>query len=143
MSSGLSNKVFSPDLCALDKLDLNAAGLGGKIGYIIVEPRAVDALVQHTRLQATAHPEDFRRSQLNIYAHRNVQKINARHLGMAVKERDDFAGRLLEEADIPYYSCGNLADLCSYSSGRGALHYTQRLAARGDYDITSNDVTDS
>lgn len=36
-----------------------------------------------------------------------------------------------------------ILNLCSYSSGRGALHYAQRLAARGDYDITSNDVTDS
>ncbi len=131
VSSGLSNKVFNPDLCALDKLDLDAAGLGGEMGHVIVEPRAVDVLVRHTMLQATAHPEDFRRSQLHIYVHGNVRKIDARYLGMAVKERDYFAVRLLEEADIPYCSCGNLADLCPYSSGRGTLRYAQRLAARG------------
>ena len=143
VSSGLSNKIFNPDLRTLDKLDLDAAGLGGEMGHVVVEPRAVDALVRHARLQATAHPEEFRRSQLSIYVHGNVQEINARYLGMAVKEFDNFAVRLLEEADVPYCSCGNLADLCSYSSGRGALRHAQALAARGGYDITSNDITDS
>lgn len=143
VSSGLSNKVFNRELCTLDNLDLDVAGLGGEMGHVVVEPRAVDALVRHAILQATAHPEDFRRSQLNIYVHGNVEKIDARYLGMAVKERDDFAVRLLEEADVPYCSCGNLADLCSYSSGRGALRYAQRLAARGGYNIASNEITDS
>ncbi|KAI9770987.1 MAG: hypothetical protein M1840_002691 [Geoglossum simile] len=145
VSSGLSNKVFNPDLRNLDKLDLDAAGVGGEMGHVVVEPRAVDALVRHSITQATAHPDEFRRSQLNAHVYGDAQKINARYLGMAVKEHDAFALRLLEEADVPYCSCGNLADLCSYSSGRGALRYAKRLAARGDYDIapsTIDDITD-
>ena len=143
VSSGLSNKVFNPDLRVLDQLDLDAAGVGGEMGHVIVEPRAVDTLVQHAISQVTARSEEFRRSQLNTYVDGDAHKINARHLGIAAKERDEFAVRLLEEADIPYCSCGNLADLCSYSSGRGALRHAQRLAARGNQGIASNDITDS
>ena len=143
VSSGLSNKVFNPDLRVLDQLDLDAAGVGGEMGHVIVETRAVDALVQHAILQATAHPEELERSRLNTYVHGDAQKISARHLGMALKERDEFAVHLIEEADIPYCSCGNLADLCSYSSGRGALRHAQRLAARENHGIASNDITDT
>lgn len=143
VSSGLSNKVFNADLHALDKLDLDAAGVGGEMGHVVVEPRAVDALVQHAISQAMAHPEEFRRSNLETYVNGDVQKINARHLGMAAKEHDDFALRLLEEADIPYCACGSLADLCSYSSGRGALRRARSLATRGNYSIASEDITDN
>ncbi len=143
VSSGLSNKVFNPDLRVLDQLDLDAAGVGGEMGHVIVEPRAVDALVQHAILQATADPEELGRSQLNTYVHGDAQKINATYLGMAVKEGDEFAVRLLEEADVPYCPCGNLADLCSYSSGRGALRHAQSLAARGNHGIASNDISDN
>ena len=143
VSSGLSNKVFNPDLRVLDQLDLDAAGVGGEMGHVVVEPRAVDALVQHAIWRATARSEEFRRSQLYSYVHGDAQRINARHLGMADKEGDEFVMRLLEEAEIPCCSCGNLADLCSYSSGRGALRHAQRLAARGNQGISSNDITDS
>ena len=142
VSSGLSNKVFNPNLRTLDKLDLDAAGLGGEMGHVIVEPRAVDRLVSYAISQVAARPEEFRRSCLHAYVRENVQKIDAGYLGMAVKEHDEFAMRLLEEADVPYCSCGNLADLCAYSSGRGALRHAQRLAARRGYDIKSNNITD-
>lgn len=143
VSSGLSNKVFNPSLHVLDKLDLDAAGVGGEMGHVLVEPRAVDALVEHAISQATDHPEAFRHSRLSTYVRGDAQAISARHLGSAVKEHDEFAMRLLEESNVPNCSCGNLADLCSYTSGRGALGLAQRLAARGDYGIASNDITDS
>ena len=143
VSSGLSNKVFNTDLRVLDQLDLDADGVGGEMGHVIVEPRAVDTLVQHTVLQAKTQPEKFTRSKLNTYVHGDAQKLSAAHLKMAVKDRDEFAMYLLEEAGIPHCSCGNIADLCSYSSGRGALRHAHRLAARGEYDVVSNDITDS
>jgi len=144
VSSGLSNKVFSADNGAPGKLDLGTAGVGGEMGHVVVEPRAVDSLVQHAKLQAEAHPEEFQRSQLNAYVKGNVQNITARNLAMSFKDGDDFAARLLEEKDIPYCPCGNLADLCSYSSGRGALRRAQILAARGDWDygVSVNDIAD-
>jgi 3-dehydroquinate synthetase/threonine dehydrogenase-like Zn-dependent dehydrogenase/predicted NBD/HSP70 family sugar kinase len=143
VSSGLSNKVFNVDLDVPAKLDLDAAGIGGEMGHVVVEPRAVDSLIQRAIQQAMAHPEELQRSQLNNYVKGNPQKISARHLAMAFKEGDEFAQRLLEEADVPYCPCGNLADLCSYSSGRGALRRAQILAARGEYGNAVNDITDS
>ena len=143
VSSGLSNKVFNPDLRALDRLDLDAAGVGGEMGHVVVEPHAVDALVQHAISQAMAHPEEFKCSQLYACAHGDAQKISARILSTAVKDGDGFTMRLLEETDVPYCFCGNLADLCSYSSGRGALRQARRLAARGRYNITPNEITNS
>ena len=143
VSSGLSNKVFNPDLRTLDQLDLDAVGVGGEMGHVIVEPRAVDKMVQHIVLLARTHPEKFSHSKLNTYVHGDPQKISATHLKMAIKDCDEFVMCLLEEAGIPHCSCGNIADLCSYSSGRGALRHAQRLAARDEYGVVSNDVTDS
>lgn len=143
VSSGLSNKVFNAGLEAIDKLDLDAAGIGGEMEHVVVNPRAVDAVVQQAILKATTHPEEFRRSTLNTRVGGITQEINARHLGRAANEDGNFTLRLLEEADIPYCSCGNLADLCSYSSGRGALRRVRSLAAREDYGIASTDITDN
>ena len=142
VSSGLSNKVFNRDLRVLHQLDLDSAEIGGEMGHVVVEPRAVDMAIQHARLQAATHPEKFWQSRLSAYARGNIQDMSARHLGMAAKEGDGFAVRLLEEMNIPYCACGNLADLCSYSSGRAALHYAQRLATRESYGILPNDITD-
>ena len=143
VSSGLSNKVFNPDLCTPDRLDLDGAGVGGEMGHVVVEPHLVDALIQHAMSQATAHPEEFRCSQLDTCVQGDAQKIDARALSTVVRLGDKFAMRLLEDIDVPYCFCGNLADLCSYSSGRGALCQAQRLAAREKYGITPNEITDS
>lgn len=59
VSSGLSDKVFNSDLRTPDKLDLDAAGISGEMSHVIVEPRAVDALVRYSIMQVTAHPEEF------------------------------------------------------------------------------------
>ncbi|MCJ1442734.1 MAG: hypothetical protein MMC23_003231 [Stictis urceolatum] len=142
VSSGLSNKVFNPDLCDLSRLDLDAAGVGGEMGHVVVEPRAVDALVRSTILEAAAQPADFRGSRLSAYVNGDAQNITARHLAMAAREGDELALRLLEKSDVPSCACGNLADLCSYSSGRGALRRAQILAAREDHGIASQEVTD-
>ena len=142
VSSGLSNKVFNPELNGLEKLDLDSAGVGGEMGHVVVEPRTVDTLVQNAILQATAYPEEFKHSRLDTYVNGVVQRINARHLGMAAKEHDAFALRLLDEADIPYCPCGNLGDLCSYSSGRGALRLARSLVNRENYSIASEDIND-
>ena len=144
VSSGLANKVFNTNLNAANRLDLDTAGVGGEMGHMVVDPRTVDALVQHAKSRATGSPNEFKASKLNAYANGDIQGINARHLGIAAKEEDDFALRLLEEVDVPYCSCGNIADLCSYSSGRGALRRAKSLAARRThYSVAPDDVTDS
>lgn len=142
VSSGLSNKVFNPDLRTLDRLDLDVAGIGGEMGHVVVEPRAVDALVLHAITRASNDWEAFRASRLYIDALADAKNVTAKHLRTAVKERDAFALRLLEEADVPCCPCGNFADLCSYSSGRGALIQAKRLATNGEYGVTADDVTD-
>ncbi|KAM0813229.1 putative 3-dehydroquinate synthase [Seiridium cardinale] len=142
VSSGLSNKVFNPDLDVLNKLDIGTAGIGGEMGHVTVEPRAVDALVQRAISQAISHPEEFQCSVLATLVNRDVTKINARYLGMAAREQDNFALRLLEEADIPYCACGSLADLCSYSSGRAAILRARSLASRVNYNVRPEDITD-
>ncbi|KAI0448376.1 hypothetical protein F5B21DRAFT_518954 [Xylaria acuta] len=131
VSLGLGNKVFNANLHALDRLDLDAGGVGGEMGHV------------HAISQATACPDEFRASKLDAYVHGDVQGINARHPGMAAKEEGGFALRLLEEADVPYCACGNMADLCSYSSGRAALRRARSLATRQEhYGIAPDDITD-
>ncbi|KAI3317793.1 3-dehydroquinate synthase-domain-containing protein [Xylariaceae sp. AK1471] len=143
VSSGLSNKVFNTDLRTPYQLDLDAAGIGGEMGHVVVNPRQVDALVLKAITQATLDHEGFEQSKLSMHVSGNAQKINARHIGKAAKENDRFTLRLLEEADVPLCPCGNLADLCSYSSGRAVLNYARALAARGDYEVASHEISDA
>ncbi|RYP67507.1 hypothetical protein DL771_007207 [Monosporascus sp. 5C6A] len=142
VSSGLSNKVFNADLRASEKLELDPDGIGGEMGHVVVEPRAVDAAVQEAISQAIVLPESFRSSQLYAYVGGDPRNITAHHLRMAVKERDSFAMRCLEDADIPSCACGNIADLCSYSSGRAALRHAKRLASREKHGIAPDEITD-
>ncbi|KAK3987635.1 hypothetical protein QBC44DRAFT_294886 [Cladorrhinum sp. PSN332] len=144
VSSGLGNKVFNANLDTLDRLDLDAAGVGGEMGHVVVEPRAVDVLVQHAISRATSHPDEFQASKVAAYANGEARRIDARHLGMAANEGDDWALRLLRDADVPYCPCGNIADLCAYSSGRAALRRARSLAARQEhYGVPTDDITDS
>lgn len=144
VSSGLGNKVFNANLDTLDRLDLDAAGVGGEMGHVVVEPRAVDALVQQAISHATSHPDEFQASKVASYANGKAQRINARHLGMAANEGDGWALCLLRDADVPYCPCGNIADLCAYSSGRAALRRARSLAARQEhYGVAPDDITDS
>jgi 3-dehydroquinate synthetase/threonine dehydrogenase-like Zn-dependent dehydrogenase/nucleoside-diphosphate-sugar epimerase/predicted NBD/HSP70 family sugar kinase len=143
VSSGLSNKVFNPDLCTPHQLDLDSAGIGGEMGHVIVNPYQVDALVLQAITQATLDHDGFAQSKLSEYVSGDTRKINARHIAKAAKENDRFVMRLLEEAGVPLCPCGNLADLCSYSSGRGVLSYARALAARGDYEVAPHEISDA
>ncbi|KAK4466441.1 hypothetical protein QBC42DRAFT_328047 [Cladorrhinum samala] len=144
VSSGLGNKVFNANLQGLDRLDLDDAGVGGEMGHVVVEPRAVDVLVQQAISRATSHPDEFQASKVASYANGEAQRINAQHLGMAANEGDGWALRLLQDADVPHCPCGNLADLCAYSSGRAALRRARDLVARReDYGVALDDITDS
>ncbi|KAK6070798.1 3-dehydroquinate synthase [Seiridium cupressi] len=143
VSSGLANKVFDSDAESLNKLILDRDGLGGEMGHVVVEPRAVDKLVQYAKSESIANPKDFACSRLNSYVCGDTSKISARFLGLAAKEGDEFSLRLLEEQRLPLCPCGNIADLCSYSSGRAALQYAKRLAAQSGYDVQPIDITDT
>jgi hypothetical protein len=58
--------VFNTNLIALNRLDLDAAGVGGEMGHVIVEPRAVDLLVKYAISQAAARPDEFKVSKLGL-----------------------------------------------------------------------------
>ena len=110
MSSGLSNKVFNPNLCTPDQLDLDTVGIGGEMGHVIVNPYQVDAIALKAIAQATLQPEKFAKSKLSVHVSGDAQKINARHLGKAAQENDHFTLRLLEEVNVLFCPCSNLAD---------------------------------
>ncbi|KAF3911017.1 hypothetical protein AA313_de0202557 [Arthrobotrys entomopaga] len=144
VSSGLSNKVYNANLNTLERLDLDTAGVGGEMGHVVVEPRAVDKLVEQAKSHATGRPDEFKASKLYGHVNGDIKEINARNLGMAAQEEDNFALGLLEEAEMPYCPCGNIADLCSYSSGRGVLRRAKSLAARQKHHgIAPDNITDS
>ncbi|POS74151.1 3-dehydroquinate synthase [Diaporthe helianthi] len=140
VSSGLSNKVFNRQLNTPDRLDVGAHGTGGEMGHVLVEPRAVDNMVRMAISQAMMYPDEFAQSVLTTLTGGNPHKIDARHLATAAQRGDEFSLRIADEANVPLCPCGNLADLCSYSSGRGALRQARRLASR--YGVDEADVTD-
>lgn len=140
VSSGLSNKVFNPQLDTPDKLDVGAHGTGGEMGHVLVEPRAVDNMVRMAMSQALMYPEEFSQSVLATLTGGNAHNIDAQQLATAAKQGDAFSLRIADEADVPVCPCGNLADLCSYSSGRGTLRQARRLASK--FGVDAADVTD-
>jgi protein-tyrosine-phosphatase len=90
VNSRLANKVLNAHLHALDKLDLDSAGVRGEMGHMVVELRAMDVLVWHAISQATVHHEEFKRSKVAGYENSNPGRVHARHFGMAAKEVDVF-----------------------------------------------------
>ncbi|KAK7954419.1 hypothetical protein PG988_015113 [Apiospora saccharicola] len=142
VSSGLSNKVFDQQRCDLRRVDVDDAGVGGEMGHVLVEPRAVDKLVQHAISRAARLPREFENSALYKCVNGNAHELGAPHLRVAIRERDQFALRLLDEVDVPHCACGNIADLCSYSSGRAALRYAKRLAIKQDHGVHPSTITD-
>ncbi|KAG8162168.1 hypothetical protein KVR01_007933 [Diaporthe batatas] len=132
--------IFNFQLDTLDKLEVGAHGTGGEMGHVLVDPRAVDNMVRMAISQAFVHPEDFSQSELANLTGGDEQKIDAQHLLTAAKRGDRFSLRIADEADVPVCTCGNLADLCSYSSGRGALRQARRLAS--SFGVDAADVTD-
>ncbi|KAK6193484.1 hypothetical protein LQW54_012422 [Pestalotiopsis sp. IQ-011] len=143
VSSGLANKVFDARSGSSNRLVLDPDGLGGEMGHVVYDPHAVDRLVEYAKLQARANADKFASSRLGLYARGDESNINARSLGLAANEGDHFSLCLLEEQHLPLCPCGNIADLCSYSSGRAALKYAKRLAAEGNYDVQPSDITDA
>ncbi|KXJ88891.1 hypothetical protein Micbo1qcDRAFT_177925 [Microdochium bolleyi] len=158
-SSGLANKVFDKSLGTgisggsgdpgepPDGLVLGAAGLGGEMGHVVVEPRLVDEIVAHARAEATRCPAEFSQSLLSTAETAVADQlplITARTLGSAAARSDAFATRVLRDRQLPVCACGTIADLCSYSSGRGVLERVRTkllLAAGGDRDHGA--ITDS
>jgi hypothetical protein len=112
VSSGLADEVFNANLNTLDRLQLDTTVIGGEMSHMAVEPRAVATLVQHTKSQAKARPDDFKASKLVALFNGDIERTNTRYLSMTAKEDDDFTLRLIEYSNQG--SCGNIFDLCSY-----------------------------
>jgi len=142
VSSGLSNKVFDKEHYVLEGVDLDEAGVGGEMGHVTVDPRVVDDLVRRAMSRAVEQPDKFKTSILNGYVRGSVHSLTAHHLRQAVHEKDPFTLGLLDEVHVPYCACGNIADLCSYSSGRAALLYAKKLAASSG-TVSPSEMTDS
>ncbi|KAJ1324255.1 2-epi-5-epi-valiolone synthase [Microdochium nivale] len=125
-SSGLANKVFDKSLW--DGLVLDAAGLGGEMGHVVMEPRLVDEVVAYAQHEAARCADEFSHSRLAApdAAAGDPGRITARVLGRAAVLGDGFANRLLDDKQVPCCACGTLADLCAYASGRGALERARK-----------------
>ena len=142
VSSGLSNKVFNTELKNIDRLDIDSEGLCGEMGHVVVESRKVDELVQVSIQQARIRLGEYNNSLLHSCTYGNVEEISARTLGLAALSNDEFTLKLLSEADIPCCACGNLADLCAYSSGRAAIQYAKQQAISSDLGVAPGAITD-
>lgn len=128
VSTGLGNKVFTMDSTNPFRIDIDRQGLGGEMGHVVVDPVAAAKAVELAQEMASQNGDIFAGSLLGKYAKNTVSNITVTFLGQAVNARDDFALRILEEAGVPYCECGNIADLCSYSSGPGTLQIVQMMA---------------
>ncbi|KAI1848296.1 hypothetical protein JX265_013822 [Neoarthrinium moseri] len=112
------------------------------MGHVVVEASTVDKLIERAQSEAVANPEAFARSRLGFLVHGDDSRINARFLGLAANENDEFALQLLDEMQVPFCPCGNVTDLCSYSSGRAVLKRAQKLSAQCAYSVRRHDITD-
>jgi threonine dehydrogenase-like Zn-dependent dehydrogenase/predicted NBD/HSP70 family sugar kinase len=92
VSTGVAVKIFDDALPFDAKLLLDGEALGGEIGHVRLDvPGRGDGLGDDT--------------------------ARYRRLGRAAADGDPAAQTALDAAGLPWCECGNVADLCSYSSG--------------------------
>ncbi|KAH7062711.1 hypothetical protein BKA63DRAFT_587428 [Paraphoma chrysanthemicola] len=94
VNSRLANKVLNAHLHALDKLDLDSAGVRGEMGHMVVELRAMDVLVWHAISQATVHHEEFKRSKHGVAP----EDITEPWLQQAIKTGNSLVFEVLHDA---------------------------------------------
>ncbi|KAJ2994216.1 hypothetical protein NUW58_g1611 [Xylaria curta] len=112
------------------------------MGHVVVNPLAADAVLRHAILQAGARLGDFARSLMYENIGKDADTITTQDIGRTAKEGDTFALTILDDLNTPSCSCGNIADLCSYTPGRAALQAAKKLANQGKYDTKPGDVTE-
>lgn len=142
VSSGLSNKIFDSNAAFGQSLNLDSEGLGGEMGHVVIEPKAVENLVKHAKQEACAYPEIFKMSALCDLTIGDPDQITARLIGRAVVSQDQFALKLVDSSNLPWCPCGTIADLCSYSSGRAALLSARKIAGSGLHAVDNKDIDD-
>lgn len=123
VSTGVAGKVFNHALNTVEKLELDAEGLGGEIGHVVVAPERVRSAVALACLLAQREPERYQNS---LVARLTGERITATDLGKAALRGDSFALEVLDEVDVPFCECGNLGDLCAYTSGPAVSRMAQR-----------------
>lgn len=127
ISTGVSCKVFDRKLTSISQLVLDDDELGGELGHVSVAPEKGWLASTHAQSRAQQMPTAFSNSLL-VELVGSAHEIQPGHLGLAAMRGDPFAQQLLHEVDVPYCECGNLADLCSYSSGPAIVRAAQRMA---------------
>lgn len=101
VSTGVAVKVFDDALPFAAKLVEDPDGLAGEVGHVGLDP--VDAPA-------------------------NGESALYRELGRAAARGDDAARARLAAADVAWCECGNVADLCAYTSGPATARAAVRLA---------------
>jgi threonine dehydrogenase-like Zn-dependent dehydrogenase/predicted NBD/HSP70 family sugar kinase len=139
VSSGLGNKVFDRNVNTESRLVIDAAGVGGEMGHVTVDAAAKRRAVATAREMAKQENERFRESRLFELCSGAVSKIDASMLGTAALAGDALALGALEREKVPVCDCGNIADLCAYSAGRGAINVAQ-LMARGESEAFGESI---
>ncbi|MEI2579657.1 ROK family protein [Scytonema sp. PRP1] len=125
VSTGVASKVFNQALNTKEKLELDDGGLGGEIGHVVVAPERVQAALKYARDRAKDEPARYQNSMVAQLA---GESITATDLGTAALRGDSFALEVLEAVNVPFCECGNLADLCAYTSGPAVTRMAQRVS---------------
>ncbi|MFH7023854.1 MAG: ROK family protein [Heteroscytonema crispum UTEX LB 1556] len=125
VSTGVASKVFNQALNTAEKLELDDRGLGGEVGHVVVAPERVQAALNYARDRATQEPARYQNS---IVAQLAGKQIEATHLGTAALREDSFALEVLQAVNVPFCECGNLADLCAYTSGPAVARMARRVS---------------
>lgn len=127
ISTGVSCKVFDRNLISISQLVLDDEELGGELGHVSVAPEQGWLASTHAQSRAQQMPNIFNESLLAELAG-TASHIQPRHLGLAAMQGDRLAQQLLDEVNVPSCECGNLADLCAYTSGPSVVRAAQRMA---------------
>lgn len=127
ISTGMSCKVFDRNLTGISQLVLDEDGLGGELGHVTVAPEQGQIASIHAQTRSQQLLTAFQNSWLAELV-TTPDQIQPSHLGLAAARGDQFAQQLLHEVNVPYCECGNLADLCAYTSGPSIVRTAQRMA---------------
>ena len=128
VSTGVSNKVFDDRIATPYRLMLDADGRGGEIGHVVVDPFAVTQSLQEVRSLLSQELGRLRASSLWPSLSGQPENLTGSMLGHAAAQGDRLAREMLERVEIPYCECGNLADLCSYTSGPAVERLARQTA---------------
>lgn len=138
ISTGVGAKIFDERLSTSDKLMLDADGLAGEMGHVVVSPELTDAALERAKALAADRPSEYARSLLGRAAP-DPSRLVTGDLGAAANAGDALAVEILDAAGVPWCECGNVGDLCAWSSGPAA----ERLARARGRPMTTREIADA